>query len=235
MLKHLRLGTVFHVLKSLWCMRFITKESISKHYFGLPAYIHANTSLRVGKKSTIRMKDEGFLAFGTEDSSFRSWAKNGSIYMKEGSTLEISGFVNVGRGSLLWLLEGASISIGRNTYFAGLNIVTSASSIKIGADCAIAWDVTISDNDFHDLTINGKQKKRTTPIIIEDRVWIGMGAKILKGVTIGHDSVIGAGAVIRRDVEPHSLVIGNDNVVSECVDGFDLERRKSLMLAEVDK
>lgn len=229
MIKHLRLGTFFHLIKSLWCVRYINKESISKRYFGLPAYLHASTSMRLDKNTEIKIRNNGFLAYGTEDSSFRSWAKRGAIYMKEGSSIEINGFVNVGRGSLLWLLEGAHLSIGKNTYFAGLNIVTSASSIKIGDDCAISWDVVISDNDFHDLTINGRQKKRSLPVVIGDRVWIGMGAKILKGVTIGHDSVIGAGAVIRKNVKPHSLVIGNDMIISEDVDGFDLERKKSLI------
>jgi acetyltransferase-like isoleucine patch superfamily enzyme len=45
-------------------------------------------------------------------------------------------------------------------------------------------------------------------VVIEDRVWIGSRAIILKGVTLGHDSVVGAGAVVTRSVPPGSVVVG---------------------------
>ena len=43
---------------------------------------------------------------------------------------------------------------------------------------------------------------------IEDRVWIGARAIILKGVTVGHDSIIGAGAIVTKSVPPRSVVVG---------------------------
>ena len=50
------------------------------------------------------------------------------------------------------------------------------------------------------------------PIVIEDRAWIGAAATILPGVTIGHDSVVGAGAVVAKDVPPLSVVTGAGQV-----------------------
>lgn len=50
---------------------------------------------------------------------------------------------------------------------------------------------------------------KTAPIKICDRVWIGFNAIILKGVTIGEGAVVGAGAVVTRDVEPYTVVAGN--------------------------
>ena len=42
-----------------------------------------------------------------------------------------------------------------------------------------------------------------------DNVWIGAGVQVLPGVTIGHDSVVGAGSVVMKDVEPYTVVAGN--------------------------
>ncbi|MEE4213008.1 MAG: DapH/DapD/GlmU-related protein [Parvularcula sp.] len=47
------------------------------------------------------------------------------------------------------------------------------------------------------------------PIAIEDKVWIGFGATILKGVTIGEGAIVAAGAVVTKDVPPYSIVAGN--------------------------
>ena len=52
------------------------------------------------------------------------------------------------------------------------------------------------------------QELQVAPVVIEDRVWIGARAIILKGVQIGHDSVIGAGAIVTRSVPPYSVVVG---------------------------
>jgi acetyltransferase-like isoleucine patch superfamily enzyme len=48
----------------------------------------------------------------------------------------------------------------------------------------------------------------SAPVTIEDRVWIGARAMVLKGVTIGHDSIIGAGSIVTRDVPPLCVAVG---------------------------
>ena len=78
-------------------------------------------------------------------------------------------------------------------------------SVSIGRDCKIARDVIIMDTDQHSLP-QGELVVR--PVDIGDRVWIGARAMVLKGVHVGHDSVIGAGAIVTRSVPPHSTVVG---------------------------
>lgn len=102
--------------------------------------------------------------------------------------------------------KGAVLKIGTGTYFnRGAEIVASH-AISIGAHCRIARDVIIMDTDQHPLGASGLQMK---PVIIEDCVWLGNRVIVLKGVHIGHDSIIGAGTVVTKSVPPYSVVVGS--------------------------
>jgi acetyltransferase-like isoleucine patch superfamily enzyme len=99
----------------------------------------------------------------------------------------------------------AHITVGDGTYLnRGVEIV-AAQSVAIGKDCKIARDVIIMDTDQHELPGQGLLM---SPVVIEDRVWIGARAIILKGVTVGHDAIVAAGAVVTRDVPPRTVVGG---------------------------
>ena len=101
--------------------------------------------------------------------------------------------------------SGARITVGDGTYLnRGVEIV-AAESVTIGRDCKIARDVIIMDTDQHELPGQGLL---VSPVVIEDGVWIGARAIILKGVTVGHDAIIAAGAVVTRDVPPRTVVAG---------------------------
>jgi acetyltransferase-like isoleucine patch superfamily enzyme len=100
--------------------------------------------------------------------------------------------------------RGALIRIGNGTYLNRGTEIVAAAEITIGRDCKVAREVIIMDTDQHALP-NGDLVAK--PVRIGDRVWIGARAIILKGVTIGHDAVIGAGSVVTRDV-PAGAVVG---------------------------
>ena len=80
----------------------------------------------------------------------------------------------------------------------------------IGDDCLIAPFVYIVDSD-HGIgrakKIN-EQPNETAPVRIGNDVWIGAGAKILKGVTLGEGAVIAAGALVKEDVAPYRIAGG---------------------------
>jgi maltose O-acetyltransferase len=62
------------------------------------------------------------------------------------------------------------------------------------------------------------------PIVVEDEVWIGGGATILAGVTIGTQAIVGAASVVTKDVPPRTLVVGNPaRVVRELAPDEDVE------------
>ena len=85
----------------------------------------------------------------------------------------------------------------------------AAESIVIGDACMIAHGVYISDADWHDIYDRAQPVGNTKPVTLEDNVWIGDSAIICKGVTIGKNSIIGAGAVVTKDVPPNSIFAGN--------------------------
>ena len=101
--------------------------------------------------------------------------------------------------------RGARIAVGHGTYFNRGVEVVSAGSVTIGRDCAIGRDVIIMDTDQHPVPGQGLI---TRPVVIEDRAWIGARAIILKGVTVGHDSIVGAASVVTHDVPPFAIVVG---------------------------
>lgn len=104
-------------------------------------------------------------------------------------------------------LAGGHLEIGANSFINyGTSLVASA-HVKIGRDCLIGTHVQVMDTDFHRVEDKAWDTSGE-PILIEDRVWLGNRSIVLKGVRIGHDSVVAAGAVVTRDVPPRTLVAG---------------------------
>jgi acetyltransferase-like isoleucine patch superfamily enzyme len=112
------------------------------------------------------------------------------------------------------LLPESSISIGDHSGLSGTS-VCAARSVSIGAYCLIGANVTITDYDFHAVAPENRRYNTTpadigcAPVVIEDNVWIGMNAIILKGVTVGKNSVIAAGSVVTASVPPNCIAGGN--------------------------
>jgi acetyltransferase-like isoleucine patch superfamily enzyme len=104
-------------------------------------------------------------------------------------------------------LPGGHLEIGNNVFINYGCSIASSNHVQIGNDCLIGSHVMIMDCDFH--RVEDKSWDTTgVPIIIEDRVWIGNRSIVLKGVRIGHDSVVAAGSVVTHDVPPRTLVAG---------------------------
>jgi acetyltransferase-like isoleucine patch superfamily enzyme len=106
--------------------------------------------------------------------------------------------------------EGAEIIIGNNCGVSGASIV-AYKSVKVGNNVLIGAYCTIIDNDFH----NPNPAKRNAsyygakPVTIEDNVFLGMNCTVLKGVTIGKNSVIAANSLVIHDIQPNSFAMGN--------------------------
>lgn len=108
-------------------------------------------------------------------------------------------------------LEQSRIKVGRNCIIGEFSIIRGQGGVVIGDDVIIAPHVQIMavDHVFDDPNRPIlEQGLRALGIEIEDGVWIGAGAIILDGIRIGRGAVVGAGAVVTRDVAPHTVVAG---------------------------
>jgi acetyltransferase-like isoleucine patch superfamily enzyme len=110
----------------------------------------------------------------------------------------------------------AVIRVGDDCGFSGTTFVSSH-SIDIGDRVQIGSNASVVDTDFHPLRPDERRRNfndgATAPIVIEDEVFVGMESLILKGVTVGRGSVVGAGSVVSRDVPPGTVVAGNPAAV----------------------
>ena len=119
--------------------------------------------------------------------------------------------------------HGGEIEIGEYCYVGIDSKIWSCQKISIGNRVLIAHNVNIHDNishsliskerhsEFQNILINGKHNDNITSssISIEDDVWIGFNSTILKSVKIRKGSIIGANTVLKKDIPPYSIVVGN--------------------------
>jgi acetyltransferase-like isoleucine patch superfamily enzyme len=106
--------------------------------------------------------------------------------------------------------DEARIELGEASFVGFGTELDVALELQIGAHVLIAPGCFITDHVHgrHRGRLIDSQGVECRPVRIEDDVWIGAHAVILPGVTIGHGAVIGAGAVVTRDVAPGSIVAG---------------------------
>jgi acetyltransferase-like isoleucine patch superfamily enzyme len=135
---------------------------------------------------------------------------NSSISLGEGAQLRILGNFEIGPGVHLSISQNASLKLGgqRSSTASGITCNTrimAEKSIEIGTDCIIAWDIFISDSNWHDI----KGVVRSEPILIGDNVWVAHGASIIKGAQIPSGCIVGAKSLVARGAFPeNSLIAG---------------------------
>jgi acetyltransferase-like isoleucine patch superfamily enzyme/putative methionine-R-sulfoxide reductase with GAF domain len=107
--------------------------------------------------------------------------------------------------------ENCQIEIGEQTFIGPYTCIGGPGNVTIGKHCLIAAHTGIVANNhiFVDPVQNIRDQGVTGEgIVIEDDCWLGYGVKVLDGVTIGQGSVIGAGAVVTKDIPPYSVAVG---------------------------
>jgi len=87
--------------------------------------------------------------------------------------------------------------------------ITSAIGIRIGSNCMIATECSINDCDWHGLYNRTRPFRCSEPVTLGDNVWLGARVIVCKGVTIGDNRVIGAGAGVASDIPANVVAAGN--------------------------
>ena len=87
--------------------------------------------------------------------------------------------------------------------------LASAEHIIVGDNCMIASNSYVSDADWHDVYDRTWAPGKSAPVVLEENVWLCERSLVGKGVRIGENSIVGAGAVVTKDVPPNCIVAGN--------------------------
>ena len=131
-------------------------------------------------------------------------------------------------GELLTFAHGGEIKIGEWCYVGEGTRIWSAASIEIGNRVLISHSANVFDNLTHPLRATERHRQvqqiftrghpndislDESPVKLCDDAWVGAGAMVLRGVTVGQGAIVAAGAVVTRDVAPFSIVAGNPAVL----------------------
>lgn len=118
----------------------------------------------------------------------------------------------LGNGSILLQPRSPKsvILIGESTIFSNNITIVAMGEIRVGKRCLIGDLTTVIDCDFHNLDPSLRMTGEATisPVTIGDNVWLGSRVQILRGVTIGDNTVIGTGSVVTHDIPANSVAAG---------------------------
>ena len=113
------------------------------------------------------------------------------------------------------------VQIGDGCLMSPGSRISASDEVILGDAVMMANGAFITDSDWHGIYDRIDRDERVTPVHIGNNVWLGDHAKVLKGVTIGDNSVVAAGAVVTKDVPANVIVAGNP---AQVVRALDLDR-----------
>jgi len=108
-----------------------------------------------------------------------------------------------------WVDRDGRIEIGDYVLITPGVRISSSTEIRIGRGTMLASNVYLTDSDWHGTYNRTQEMGQTAPIILGENVWVGDSAIICKGVTVGDNSIIGAGSVVTKDIPANVIAAGN--------------------------
>lgn len=121
-------------------------------------------------------------------------------------SMATSNLIGINRPCIISTLNsGAIVEIGDGCGFSG-TVLGCFNKIILGKNVRCGANTLITDSDWH---LDDPRSSTPRPVIIEDNVWLGVNVIVLKGVTIGENSVIGAGSIVTRNIPANVIAAGN--------------------------
>lgn len=128
-----------------------------------------------------------------------------------GDRCSVGRFAQIAPTAVLGGPVGEGLTLGDNANIGAYSWVGCSGHISIGARVLMGPRVNLLAETHNTADVNAPIKSQGVtrqPIVIEDDCWLGAGSSVLGGVTVGHDSIVAAGAVVTRSVPPYSVVAG---------------------------
>lgn len=128
--------------------------------------------------------------------------------LEKGGSVRFGHDVRLGTGCKLFV--AGALSFGNKVTFSGEGSITCQNKVTIADGCLVSWRTVMMDTDFHAVTDEqGIRLNPDTPITIGDSVWVCANAMILKGVTIGSNTIVSASANVVSSFEGNQILGGN--------------------------
>lgn len=200
-------------------------NSIKKKIHGRKNIININNSILLnvefdikGNNNTINIGDLSVL-------------KNVKFFIRGNNHI-----VNIGnkclfsRGSLIWFEDNDGyLEIGNNTLIEDVHFAVTEpfSKIVIGANCMFAYDIDIRTGDSHSIIDTTTQKRINFAknVYIDEHVWLAAHCKVLKGVSIAKNSIVGTSAVVSKSIlEEGSISVGSPSKIVKTNINWEVKR-----------
>ena len=187
-------------------------ESINNFFIHLSSVYHKSICKVISSSESVYLRVIGVVYNGK--GKFRGWC---SIYRYPGSRIIIgkkcsfnsshySNHIGLNHRCILSTMsKNASIILGNNVGMSSSSI-TSFKEVIIGDNVRIGANCVIMDGDYH---LNDSRVSLPKAIKICNNVWLGYGVVVMKGVTIGENSVIGVNSIVTKDIPANVVAAGN--------------------------
>jgi acetyltransferase-like isoleucine patch superfamily enzyme len=210
------LGKSVGQLISLIISKIVTSLTLMRYRLQYPNVKFGSSVMIRGKFS---VEGKGQVEIGNYCYFISSPNQTNKIYIPESSaslTIGDNCFFN----ATSFLIEGeGKVEVGNHCYFNSTSI-KAVNFIEFKKQCLVS-DALLVDTDFHSIEINRRNPNlpgKSKPICVNENAWVGSQSMILKGVTIGKNSVVGARTVVRQSVPDNVVVIGNPQQIVKELD-----------------
>lgn len=173
-----------------------------------PQCIEIGFGVVLHKGVEIEIDQDSLVAIGDRVCLFRDVQINST---GQGNKIKLDNLVSLDSGLIIRTHDGGQIEIGEHTYIGPYTSLVCHGKIKIGKDCRIASHTSICAHNYNIGDTTKKIREQGVNfkgITIEDDCWLGSGVRVVDGVTIAKGSVIGAGAVVTKNIPPYSIAVG---------------------------
>lgn len=211
-----RLSAVIRRRGIFYLMRFQLQPMVVERLTGVLRGFQLNErgpGLRIGRKVVLQRDRDSEIAVGARTRLYDSALLRSirETISKPASSIRIGNRCLIKKGACI-TARSAEISIANNVAIGTMTVINAAdSSVRVGEAVRIAGYVFITTSNHGAESSEVKimdAPRQHAPVTIGADVWIGWRAIILAGVTIGRGSVVGAGSVVTKDVEPFMIVAG---------------------------
>lgn len=181
----------------------------------LPLRATRSAWIECGKGAKLFLGGPLFLGFaprlhrelGTEGLSARGWGRT-VLRLGPRATLRTKGWVILEEGAQVVVGADAEMEFGGRNHLSTNAQILCRKKIVLDRDAGMASSALLMDSDHHPITSGDVERSDTAPIHLGENVWVAIRATVLKGVDVGDGAIVGAGAIVTKDVPPETLVAG---------------------------